>query len=236
MSRPRKTGLECVLISVNSCTHWKVKRLAKLCALSHNEAYGCWVKLMCYVGQHHADNDLTMLTDDDINEAAGYVENGQATMNYAQALQSSDVNVLTRTRRGKLRVNGWDEYNGRYWRQLQRDRARKRVPYSGVENPRKTTGKSSPPYHDRTGPYPKSSAGKPPKQTFATLLKAVERREVTTARKGKVLYRVFLSNDKNGVVLDAGDGVSDQVRLFSPKQIEGYVFGKESPGRAGGLS
>lgn len=141
------------MIQTSSPTHWKFRKCAELCKISLVEAFGYWTRLMCYVGQHHADGDLTMLTDDDINGAVGYVPKCQDAMTFSAALRTDMVKILTVKRSGKVIINSWDEYNGRYWHRLEQDRKRKVFHGKSRENPRKTSGKSDVPYPTGSSSY-----------------------------------------------------------------------------------
>jgi len=235
MGRRRKTGLDCVMLHAALPSHWKVKQIAKLCRISAVEALGYLVRFFCYSAQHHPDGELTSLSDDLIDASIEYPHRaGDSTgsIPFSAALRHNSVGILVLTRHGKTRIHDWDEYNGRYWKELERDRMRKKSAGKSPENPG-VFHRNTPPLLSYPTPTPTPTESSPwtakPKD-FSRILQAVERREITTARKNGLLYKVFPSNDKAVIVLDLGDGQSDQIRLCRPADIEGYEFGPAGAG------
>lgn len=202
MARPRKTGLDWIAIDVNSPDHPKVKRIAKYLNVSPVEAFGYFVAFLCYVGQFYPSGDVTECTDEEINDAARCVKtNSNDGMSFADILRTPDVRMLRKNRRGKVRVNGWTERNGRFWRQLQLDRKRKvfHVLSDGkpAENGGKTGGFSNVPDRtlpDHTGPKEKDTSPPAPHRKIADAWNALASsqnlpRVVNLSEKRRTLIR-----------------------------------------------
>ena len=226
MGRRRKTGLDCAMLHAAIPSNPKLKRIATLCGISKIEALGYLVSFYCHSAQHHPGGEVTDMSNAEIDDAISFPnagrpqdQNSENRCTFAEALREKTVGVLVTNKRGKTYIHDWDEYNGKYWKELERDRIRKISAGKQADNHRKIKDFPPPPT-----PTPAPSPAPCKSSDFWGIVKAVKEGKITKAKRGDVAFRVFASNDHNGIVLDAATGNSDQIRVFSPSQLEGYEF------------
>jgi hypothetical protein len=203
MARPRKTGLDWVRVDVTIVAHEKVFALAQTLNISTVEALGYYIRFLCWVAQHHADNDLTLTTDGAIDSAVGWTRNSEELPSFGAALRRNDVRILTTSRRGRVMLNGWDERNGNSWKNLQTDRDRKKKPPFSDSIPKENPefSASFPPVPYRTVPEEKNKdVASPPEPQAGEKKPTAEERRHTDAAEIVEAYKTQIGRpvDKTG--------------------------------------
>lgn len=194
-------------------SNWKVKHVANLCHMTPVEALGYYVRLLCFVGQHLPHGDLTALDDTMINGAVDAPTDRANSITFAAALRHPTVKMLVQSRRGKWRLNGWNEYNGKYWRKLQTDRKRKNSDGKPQENKGVFRGFSTPPNltlpnGSKNPPYPpKGGSGASPepskRQAYEAMRASISNGSIRFAAKNGVTYQASVSTESHKIVLVA---------------------------------